>query len=53
MLGLLLARSGYGLRFATQQVQNNETETMVLNLVNGVLNFDSVVKWMEERLVNI
>lgn len=41
MLGILLARSGYALRFPTREDQNSETEEMVLDLVTGALSFEA------------
>jgi death on curing protein len=53
MLNLLLRRSGYYLRAASQQRLNIDVEAMILALVEHRMSLDDVVAWLEQRIASI
>lgn len=50
MLNLLLIRSGYSLRAASEQSLNADIENMILDLVEHRIRFDDVVAWLEQQI---
>ena len=49
MMGVLLWRSGYTLRFSSEQVANREIERMILDVVEHRMDFEQLVEWIRTR----
>lgn len=50
MVALLIYRSGYRMRFASQRRANMEMEEIVLAVVLHDIDFDTLVFWFRDRL---
>lgn len=51
MMNLLLLRSGYQLRGASEHRINADVEAMILALVEHRMSFDEAVAWLQQRVV--